>query len=69
VEAYRQQGVLAISGLDVTDAVVALAVTAFVGYFAIKLVSNFVRGRKFHYFAFYTWALGIILLIATIFLL
>ena len=69
VEAYRQRGVLATSGISPVDAIIALAVTAVIGYFAIKLVSNFVRGRKFHYFAFYTWTIGIILLLASFFVL
>ncbi len=66
VEAYRQRGMLSTSGLSAVDALIALVVTAVAGYFAIKLVSNFVRGRKFHYFAFYTWALGVVLLLATL---
>ena len=65
-EAYSQRGVLSTSGISVLDATAGLAVTAVVGYFAIRLVSSFVRGKKFHYFAYYTWALGIILLLATL---
>jgi undecaprenyl-diphosphatase len=65
VEAYTQRGVLSASGIGTVDAVAALAVTTIVGYFSIKLVSGAVRGKKFHWFAFYTWALGIALLLAT----
>jgi undecaprenyl pyrophosphate phosphatase UppP len=48
-----------LSGFTVFAGVVTAAV---VGYFALKLLSRIVRGRKFHYFAFYTWTLGIVLL-------
>jgi len=43
----------------------AAAVVA--GYFALKLVSRVIQGRKFHYFAVYTWALGIALLLIMLF--
>ncbi len=69
VEAYTQRGVLSTTGMSALDVAVGLAVTVIVGYFAIRLVSDFVRSRKFHYFAFYTWALGIVLLLASLFLL
>jgi undecaprenyl pyrophosphate phosphatase UppP len=32
------------------------------GYVAIRLVSKLVASRKFHYFAFYTWLLGLALI-------
>lgn len=67
VEAYSQRGVLSTSGISPVDAVVGLVISAVVGYFAIRLVSSVVRGKKFHYFAYYTWALGIALLLATAF--
>jgi undecaprenyl-diphosphatase len=65
-EAYIQRGVLTTAGVGVVDVLAGVAVAAVVGYFAIRLVSRFVRGRKFHYFAFYTWALGIALLLWTV---
>ena len=68
VEAYTQRGVLSTSGIGVVEAVAALAVSAVVGYFAIKLVSRTVRGKKFHWFAAYTWVLGILLLAASLIL-
>jgi undecaprenyl-diphosphatase len=43
--------------------IIGLVVTVIVGYFALRLVSKVIKGKKFHYFAFYTWALGIALLI------
>ncbi len=65
VEAYTERGMLSTSAIGGVDVVAALVVTAVVGYFAIKLVSKAVRGKKFHWFAFYTWALGVALLVAT----
>jgi undecaprenyl-diphosphatase len=66
-EVYSQRGVLSTSGIGLAETAAGLAVTAVVGYFAIRLVSSFVRGKKFHYFAFYTWALGIALLLVSAF--
>ncbi len=65
VELYGQRNMLSTSGLNGIDIFVGVAAAAIVGYFALKLLSKLVRGRKFHYFAFYTWALGIALLIWT----
>ncbi len=66
VEAYTTRGLLTTSGLSAVDVMAGVAVAAVVGYFAISVVSRFVRGKKFHYFAFYTWALGIALLLWSI---
>jgi undecaprenyl-diphosphatase len=68
VETYTQRGQLsfATSGISTLEIVAAVAVAMVVGYFAIKLVSKVVQGKKFHWFAFYTWALGIALLIYTL---
>jgi undecaprenyl-diphosphatase len=63
VEAYSQRGALSTSSLSMSNVIIGLFATVLVGYFALRLVSNVIRGKKFHYFAFYTWALGIALLI------
>jgi len=68
VEGYAQRGQLstiAINPLYVLAGVIAAVV---VGYFALKLIAKVIQGRKFHYFAFYTWALGIALLLVTLFI-
>jgi undecaprenyl-diphosphatase len=65
VEAYSDWGTLSSSGLTGVSVLVGVIAAAVVGYFALKLLSKVVRGRKFHYFAFYTWALGTALLIWT----
>ena len=65
VETYTQKGMLTLGGIDPLYMVGGFVVAAVVGFFAIKLLSKVVRGRKFHYFAFYTAALGIALLLWT----
>jgi len=66
VELYGQRNALSVAGITGIDVIAGFAVAAVVGYFVLKLVSKVVQGRKFHYFAFYTWALGIALLIVTL---
>jgi undecaprenyl-diphosphatase len=66
VEAYAQRGMLSTGGVGIAETLAGVIVAAVVGYFAIRLVASVVRGKKFHYFAFYTWALGIALLILTL---
>jgi undecaprenyl-diphosphatase len=66
VEAYSQRGQLSTGGIGSIEVLAGVAAAVVVGYFALKLVSRLVQGRKFHYFAFYTWALGIALLILTL---
>ncbi len=64
-EAYTNRGVISTAGIGTLDVALGFTVATIAGYLAIRLVSRFVRGRKFHYFALYTWALGIALLIYT----
>ncbi len=66
VEAYTQRGLLSTSGLGAVEAVVGVAAAMVVGYVALRFLAEVVRGRKFHCFAFYTWALGIALLLVTL---
>ncbi len=66
VEAFVQRGQFSTVGVDITEILAGVVVAAVVGYFALKLVSRIVQGKKFHYFAFYTWALGITLLVLTL---
>jgi undecaprenyl-diphosphatase len=68
VEAYSQRGLFSTAGISGFDIAVGFAAAVVAGYFALKLVSQVIQGRKFHYFAFYTWALGIILLLITFFM-
>ena len=66
VEAYVQRGQFSTGGISIFEVLAGVVVAALAGYFALKLVSRVVQGKKFHYFAFYTWALGITLLILTL---
>jgi undecaprenyl pyrophosphate phosphatase UppP len=34
-----------------------------VGYFALSLLKRIIENRKFHMFAYYCWALGVILIV------
>ncbi len=63
VEACTARDSLSTVGVNGLDVVVGFIAAAVVGYFALKLVSRLVRGRKFYYFALYTWALGAALLL------
>jgi undecaprenyl-diphosphatase len=63
VEAYTQRGMLSSGGIGAVEVVAGVATAVVAGYLALRLVARVIRGRKFHYFAFYTWALGIALLI------
>ena len=66
VEAYKDRGQIAISGIGSTELLVGVVIAMVVGYVAIKLVSKIVATKKFHYFAFYTWLLGAALIILTL---
>ncbi len=63
VEAYNQRGMLSTSGIGTVEVAAGVAVAAVVGYLSLRLLSGVVRGKKFHYFAFYTLPLGIALLL------
>ena len=66
VEAYTQRGQLSTGGIGTVEVLAGIAVAVVAGYLALRLVSRVIQGKKFHYFAFYTWALGISLLILTL---
>lgn len=65
-EAYHDRGQFAIQNISSTGLLVGVVLAAVAGYFAIRLVSNLVRSKRFHYFAFYTWILGITLIALTL---
>lgn len=66
VEAYQQRGQLALQAIGPAQLAISLIIAMVAGYIAIRLVSNLVKTKKFHYFAFYTWTLGIALIILTL---
>lgn len=65
VEAYMQRGSLVSqgAGLDPVNLLVGLIVTVIAGYASIVLVKKVVLTKHFHYFAAYTFALGIVVII------
>jgi len=65
VEAYHERGSFVSQGVGIstTNLLIALAFTAVAGYLAIVLVKKLVLTKRFHYFAVYTFALGIALII------
>ncbi len=67
VEAYLQRGTL-VQGIGVTpvDLIIGLVVTVIAGYFSILLVKRLVLTKRFYYFAFYTFALGLLLITLSI---
>ena len=66
VEAYHQRGQLGVPGIGPTELLIGVAMAMIAGYIAIKLVSKVVASKRFHYFAFYTWLLGIVLIALTL---
>lgn len=65
-EAYHNRGQFAVQNVGPVELLVGIVLAAVAGYFAIRLVSNLVRSKRFHYFAFYTWILGIALIALTL---
>jgi len=65
-EAYHDRGQFAIQNISSAGLLIGIVLAAVAGYFAIRLVSNLVRSKRFHYFAFYTWILGITLIALTL---
>ena len=63
VEAYLQRGSFS-QGVGVTSAnlLIGLAIAVLAGYAAIVLVKKLVLTKRFHYFAVYTFALGVMLI-------
>lgn len=47
---------------NIVPLLVGMAVSAVAGYFAIRLIKTLVSNDKFHYFAWYTLALGLIVI-------
>jgi undecaprenyl-diphosphatase len=62
-EAYTQHGQFATQAIGPIELLAGIAVAMIAGYIAIKLVVNTVRSKRFHYFAIYTWLLGITLIV------
>ena len=67
VEAYIQRGSFAQGvGVSALDLAIGLVFAVIAGYLAIVLVKKLVLTKRFHYFAIYTFTLGIILIILSL---
>lgn len=63
VEAYLERGSFAQGlGVNPIDMIAGILIAMVTGYFAIALVKRLVLTKRFHYFAIYTAALGILLI-------
>lgn len=69
VEAYLQRGSFSQGvGVSPINLAIGLVFTVIAGYFAIALVKRLVLNKKFHYFAAYTFAMGVALILMAVFL-
>ena len=67
VEAYHERGSFSQGvGVNSLDLLVGLVFTVLAGYLAIVLVKKLVLSKRFHYFAAYTFALGMALIILSL---
>jgi undecaprenyl-diphosphatase len=67
VEAYHQRGTFSQGvGVSPENLLVGLIFAVIAGYFAIVLVKKLVLTKRFHYFAVYTFALGVAIIILTL---
>jgi len=66
IEAYQKSGQFALQTIGPIELLAGIVIAMIAGYIAIRLVSNLVRSKKFHYFAIYTWILGIVLVALTL---
>ncbi|MEM3705670.1 MAG: undecaprenyl-diphosphate phosphatase [Candidatus Bathyarchaeia archaeon] len=59
---YTEHDALASSGLGLTEILVGVIVAMFAGYFALKILWKTLAVKKFHFFAFYCWLMGVIII-------
>lgn len=52
--------------IDYATMILGLAVTVIVGYFSLKLLRRIVLKGRFHLFAYYCWAIGIIVVLSKV---
>jgi undecaprenyl-diphosphatase len=65
-EGVREWSSLSVTYLDLPAVFVALLITSLVSYFFLKLVFKLIVKEKFHLFAYYCWALGLLVIIGQI---
>lgn len=62
---YKEGSVLPASSFGLFEVAIGTVVAMVVGYLALKLLWRVLAKGKFHFFAFYCWALGVFLLLAS----
>jgi len=60
---YKDYSRLASAGLGWSEILVGVVMAMIVGYFALKLLWKFLAKKKFHFFAFYCWLIGAVLIV------
>lgn len=58
---YTEYDALTSAGLGLTEILVGSIVAMFAGYFALKILWKTLAVKKFHFFAFYCWLMGAML--------
>jgi len=59
---YKERTMLASTGIGYAELAAGAIAAMLVGYLALKLLQKILATEKFHYFAFYTWTLGALLI-------
>ena len=63
---YTQHDALTLAGVEWTEILIGIAVSAVIGYFALRLLRRIVADKKFFFFAFYCWLLSIVLTVLSL---
>jgi undecaprenyl-diphosphatase len=63
---FVEAGNLAAADIDIATVFFGIAVTVIVGYFFLKLLRRIVLRGRFQLFAFYCWAIGLIVLLTQV---
>jgi undecaprenyl-diphosphatase len=63
---FGESGRLVSSGFGWPELLAGVTVAMLVGYFALKLLWRTLATKRFHYFAFYTWLIGVFLIILSL---
>ncbi|MDR1992038.1 MAG: undecaprenyl-diphosphate phosphatase [Nitrososphaerota archaeon] len=60
---YKEHGAFMVAGIGLSEVVVALSVTVFVSFLAIKLLEKSLNAKKFYLFSIYCFTLGAIMIL------
>lgn len=65
-EGVKEWSSLAVTSLDLPTVFIGIFITGLVGYVFLKLLLKIIVKEKFHWFAYYCWTLGALVIIAQI---